>query len=545
MSARRPRVSGSSGDRRRDRGRGRSRGRSSAGRGPSPRGRWRRRRPAGPVRRPRGRRRARAPPRSTPRPAAASPAISRLMPFMSRLGKSSASLRGSVSSSASMPWIAPGRRSPRPPCTRASAAPARPGRSAGSTVRAASASMRVRIRRPPDGHRGHAAHPHRGAARHRVAQVGLGAIEQRHGMAEAPGQRRGDGGRHEAPARRCGSESSSAARSSARAAAVWPPRLAAWSAVRTSASAASSSGAVAAAARCHARRSASRLVVEHGGERLVRRAALGEAGGVVDGRAQQRMAEAQPRSPRRSAARRARRRRGRRAPRRCARRPAAASRPRRCRRPPPAGASAARRPPSGSTRAMKAPLDALGQRQVEAQRRAAGALVVGERARQLEQGERVAAGDAPRVVAHDRGQGAVEQRAGLGAAQPGELQLGQPGRLEAPRVAVARPMSTAIGSACRRRATKTSASADAPSSQWASSTTHSSGCASAAAVSRLKHGHGDEEAVLDALGGQPEGAAQGGGSARRAARRRGRGSATAAGAGRRRAARTRPRRRRR
>ena len=72
-------------------------------------------------------------------------------------------------------------------------------------------------------------------------------------------------------------------------------------------------------------------------------------------------------------------------------------------------------------------------------------------------------------------------------------------------------MSTAIGSACRRRATKTSASADAPSSQWASSTTHSSGCASAAAVSRLKHGHGDEEAVLDAIGGQPEGAAQGGG----------------------------------
>ena len=48
------------------------------------------------------RRPARAPPRSSATPAAASPAMSRLMPFMSRLGNSSASLRGSVSSSASM-----------------------------------------------------------------------------------------------------------------------------------------------------------------------------------------------------------------------------------------------------------------------------------------------------------------------------------------------------------------------------------------------------------------------------------------------------------
>ena len=50
---------------------------------------------------------------------------------------------------------------------------------------------------------------------------------------------------------------------------------------------------------------------------------------------------------------------------------------------------------------------------------------------QLEQGERVAAGGAHEVLAHDRGQRAVEQRAGVGAAQPGEPQLGQPVRIEA------------------------------------------------------------------------------------------------------------------
>ena len=151
-------------------------------------------------------------------------------------------------------------------------------------------------------------------------------------------------------------------------------------------------------------------VVEHGGQRLVRRAALGEARGAVDRRAHERMAEAQPRCPGRSAGRRARRRRGHRARSRDARRPAAASRRRRCRRPPPARAGAARRPERLDADHEGA-LDALVERQVQAQWRAAGALVIGERRRQLEQGQRVAAGGADEVLAHDRGQGAVEQRA--------------------------------------------------------------------------------------------------------------------------------------
>ena len=69
------------------------------------------------------------------------------------------------------------------------------------------------------------------------------------------------------------------------------------------------------------------------------------------------------------------------------------------------------------TRAMKARSMPLVQRQVEAQRRAAGALVVGEGAGQLEQGERVAAGDADELVAHDRGQAAVDG-SGAGSSAP-------------------------------------------------------------------------------------------------------------------------------
>ena len=133
---------------------------------------------------------------------------------------------------------------------------------------------------------------------------------------------------------------------------------------------------------------------------------------------------------------------------------------------------------------------------------------------------------------------------GVGVAQPGEPQLGQPVRVELPRVALARPDEhrDRIGlqapgdehERLGRRAVEPVRVVDD-------------------AQQRLRVGrrreqardrHRDEEAVLHALGRQPEGAPQRGGSARRAARRRGRGAATAAGAARRRAARTRPRRRR-
>ena len=219
-----------------------------------------------------------------------------------------------------------------------------PGGAVGRQQRARCVGQQqVGVRRAPDGHRHHAAHPRRGAARHRVAQVGLGTIEQRHGMAEAPGQRRGDGGRHQAlgAALRIGIELGGALQRAG-------------------------GGGVPAAARGVVGSEGQRLgrlvvgggggggtvprapvdvgaVVEHGGERLVRRAPLGEARGAVDRRAHQRMAEAQPRRHRRSAGRRARRRRGHRARSRDARRPAAASRRRRCRRLPPARAGAARR----------------------------------------------------------------------------------------------------------------------------------------------------------------------------------------------------------
>ena len=154
----------------------------------------------------------------------------------------------------------------------------------------------VRVGRAPDGHRGHPAHPHRHAARHRVPQVGLGAIEQRHRMPDAPGQRRGAGRGHEAPRaplrigvelrraleRAGGGRVAAAARGVVGGAGQRLGRLV----VRRR----GGGGAVPRAPVGVG------LVVEHGGERLVRRAALGEAGGVVDGRAQQRMAEAQPRS---------------------------------------------------------------------------------------------------------------------------------------------------------------------------------------------------------------------------------------------------------
>ena len=126
----------------------------------------------------------------------------------------------------------------------------------------------------------------------------------------------------------------------------------------------------------------------------------------------------------------------------------------------------------------------------------------------LEQGERIAAGGADEVLAHDRGQRAVEQRSGVGGAQPGEPQLGQPMGIELPRIAVARPDEhrDRIGlqsprdehERLGRRAVEPVRVVDD-------------------AQQRLRVGgrreqaqdrHRDEEAVLDALVRQPEGAPQ-------------------------------------
>jgi hypothetical protein len=84
-------------------------------------------------------------------------------------------------------------------------------------------------------------------------------------------------------------------------------------------------------------------------------------------------------------------------------------------------------------------LDALRQRQVEVERRAAGALVGGQRGGQLVQGQRVAAGGADELVAHRRRQlGGLQQGDRLALAEPAEGELRQPRRLEPARLAVAR-----------------------------------------------------------------------------------------------------------
>ena len=82
---------------------------------------------------------------------------------------------------------------------------------------------------------------------------------------------------------------SCAARPKSRAAVACAPRPRASSAAASSAAATSSSGATAHAARCHAR--SGLPSGRGGGQRGVGRAALGGAGGVVGGRAQQRVAE--------------------------------------------------------------------------------------------------------------------------------------------------------------------------------------------------------------------------------------------------------------
>ena len=440
-------------------------------------------------------------------PAAASPAISLLMPFMSRLGNSSASLRGSVSSSASMRWIASGS-----PLTAAAMharinRPRPAGRSAGNSVRAASASSEVGIRRSPDGHRQHAAHPRRGAAHHRVAQFGLGTIEQRFGMAEAPGHRRRDGGRHQVlgAALGIGIQLGGALQRAG-------------------------GGGVPAAARGVIRSEDQRLgrvvvgrgggggavprapvdvgaVLEHGGERLVRRAALGEARGAVDRRAHERMAEAQPRAlavsrPARSATSSASGPK----PRRSEARSSVPTSPLSS-----AAASTSRRrasSPSGSTRTMKA----RSIRSLSGRSRRSGARPVRSSSVSATGSSSSASGLPP--VAPTRSSrttaGSVPSSSAAASAllSPASLSSGSPWASNCRASPSRAPMSTAIGSACSRRATNTSASADAPSSQCASSTTHSSGCASAAAVSRPKTATETRKRSFHALVRQPEGASQ-------------------------------------
>ena len=174
--------------------------------------------------------------------------------------------------------------------------PSPAGRSAGSTVRAASASSAYASAGRPMAidtiPRTRAAVPRAIGSR----RSGSARSSSATAWPNAPGQRRGDGGRHEAPARRCGIgiELGGALQRAG-------------------------GGRVPAAARGVVGREDQRLgrlvvgggggggavprapvdvgvVVEHGGERLVRRAALGEARGAVDRRAHERMAEAQPRA---------------------------------------------------------------------------------------------------------------------------------------------------------------------------------------------------------------------------------------------------------
>ena len=69
-------------------------------------------------------------------------------------------------------------------------------------------------------------------------------------------------------------------------------------------------------------------------------------------------------------------------------------------------------------------------------------------------------------------------------------------------------MSSAIGSAWKRRAAKTSASADGGSSHWASSTQHSTGPRVAGLGQQAQQAGGDQEAVLHGVEAQAQRAAQ-------------------------------------
>jgi hypothetical protein len=253
-----------------------------------------------------------------------------------------------------------------------------------------------------------------------------------------------------------------------------------------------------------------RVVVERGGQRLVGRAPLGEPRSVVDGRAQQRMAEAQSRAVGGKEARalggvervgghaevlgRAQQR--------------------------PHVAAVVDRGEKQELPCVlgerfdarhERPLDALVERQVDAQPRATAALVLGQHTGQLEQGERIAAGGADELLAHDRGQRAVEQGGGVGIAQSGEPQLRQPMRVELPCIVLARcdEHRNRIGlqtprhedERVGRRAVQPVRVVDHAQQRLRVRGRRE----------QAEDGHRDDEAVLHAVGRQPERAPQRGG----------------------------------
>ena len=247
------------------------------------------------------------------------------------------------------------------------------------------------------------------------------------------------------------------------------------------------------------------VAVEGGGQGLVGRPALGEAGRAVDSRAQERMAEAHPRTIGRQ-------------------QPGALDRIERvgpdadalggAQQRPHLAAVVGRREQEHPSRVVgqrrhaghEGLLDALVERQVEPQRGAAGQLVVGEGGGQLEQGERVAARDADELLAHDRGQGAVEERRRFGAAQPREPQLGQPRRLEMPRVALARADEHADRIGLQAAGDEDERVGRRPVEPVRVVDDAQQRLLVGRRGEQAQDGHRHQEAVLDAVGRQPEGA---------------------------------------
>jgi hypothetical protein len=250
-----------------------------------------------------------------------------------------------------------------------------------------------------------------------------------------------------------------------------------------------------------------RVVAERRGERLVCRAPLGEPGSVVDGRAQQRMAEAHARAVGDQQARVLDRveRVGGHAEvlRRAQQRPHVAAVVDRCEQQQLPGVSGERFD-VGHERS----LDALAERQVEAQPCAPAELVIGEYQRQLEQGERVSPGSADEILTHPRGQRAVEQGAGVGVAQSGKPQLGQPVRVELAGIVLARcdEHCDRIGvQTPRHEHERVGRRAVEPVRVVDHAQQRLRVCGRG---EQAQDGHRDEEAVLHAVGRQPERAPQ-------------------------------------
>ena len=152
-------------------------------------------------------------------------------------------------------------------------------------------------------------------------------------------------------------------------------------------------------------------------------------------------------------------------------------------------------------------LHAAGHREM-ADRRSAGQLVRGQDRRQLQQRQRVATRLRHEVVADLRGDRARratrQERGGVIGCEAPHLERRQwarrSRRTSSPRAAT----SIATPSAPRRRATKSSASADAGSSQWASSIRHTTGWRSASCGHEREAGDRHEVAVVAPTFGEPE-----------------------------------------